>query len=146
MVFLDKKNRSLILVRDRIGEKPLYFGWQGKGDNKVFLFGSELKALKVHPEFSREINRDAIALQLRHNYIPDPYSIYKDIYKLLPGHYLELTEENLKKNFLPAPKIYWSLTKSAIYGNNNQLTQSDESIQSDLEKRLKLSVKKKNDI
>ena len=93
----DKKNRSLILVRDRIGEKPLYFGWQGKGDNKVFLFGSELKALKVHPEFSREINRDAIALQLRHNYIPDPYSIYKDIYKLLPGHYLELTEDNLKK-------------------------------------------------
>ena len=139
----DKKNRSLILVRDRIGEKPLYFGWQGKGDNKVFLFGSELKALKVHPEFSREINRDAIALQLRHNYIPDPYSIYKDIYKLLPGHYLELTEDNLKKNFLPTPKIYWSLTKSAIYGNNNQLTQSDESIQSDLEKRLKLSVKQR---
>ena len=139
----DKRNRSLILVRDRIGEKPLYFGWQGKGDSKVFLFGSELKALKVHPEFSREINRDAIALQLRHNYIPDPYSIYKDIYKLLPGHYLELTEDNLKKNFLPTPKIYWSLTKSAIYGNNNQLTQSDESIQSDLEKRLKLSVKQK---
>ena len=139
----DKKNRSLILVRDRIGEKPLYFGWQGKGDNKVFLFGSELKALKVHPEFSREINRDAIALQLRHNFIPDPYSIYKNIYKLLPGHYLELTEDNLNKNFLPTPKIYWSLTKSAIYGNNNQLTQSDESIQCDLEKRLKLSVKQK---
>ena len=139
----DKRNRSLILVRDRIGEKPLYFGWQGKGDNKVFLFGSELKALKAHPEFSREINRDAIALQLRHNYIPDPYSIYKDIYKLLPGHYLELTQDNLKRNFLPTPKIYWSLTESAIYGNNNQLTQSDESIQSDLEKRLKLSVKQK---
>jgi asparagine synthase (glutamine-hydrolysing) len=139
----NKKNRSLILVRDRIGEKPLYFGWQGKGDSKVFLFGSELKALKVHPEFSREINRDAITLQLRHNYIPDPYSIYKDIYKLLPGHYLELTEVNLKKNFLPTPKIYWSLTKSAIYGINNQLTQSDESIQSDLEKRLKLSVKQR---
>ena len=139
----DKKNRSLILVRDRIGEKPLYFGWQGKGDSKVFLFGSELKALKVHPEFSREINRDAIALQLRHNYIPDPYSIYKDIYKLLPGHYLELTEDNLKKNFLPTPKIYWSLTKSAIYGNSNQLTQSDENIQSELENRLKLSVKQR---
>ena len=139
----DKRNRSLILVRDRIGEKPLYFGWQGKGDNKVFLFGSELKALKAHPEFSREINRDAIALQLRHNYIPDPYSIYKDIYKLLPGHYLKLTEDNLKKNFLPTPKIYWSLTECAIYGNNNQLTQSDESIQSDLEKRLRLSVKQK---
>ena len=72
-----------------MGEKPLYFGWQGKGDNRVFLFGSELKALKVHSEFNGEINRDAITLQLRHNYIPAPYSIYKDISKLLPGHYLE---------------------------------------------------------
>ena len=60
-----------------MGEKPLYYGWQGTGKNKVFLFGSELKALKPHPLFTNEINRDAIALQLRHNYIPDPYSIYK---------------------------------------------------------------------
>ena len=137
----DKKYRSLKLVRDRIGEKPLYFGWQGIGEKKVFLFGSELKSLKEHPEFSREINRDAIALQLRHNYIPDPYSIYKDIYKLLPGHYLELTENDLKKNFLPSPKSYWSVTNCAINGNNNQLTQSIDSIQNDLERRLILSVK-----
>ena len=138
----DKKYRTLTLARDRMGEKPLYFGWQGKGDNKVFLFGSELKALKVHPEFNSEISRDAISLQLRHNYIPDPYSIYKDINKLLPGHYLQLKENDLKKNLLPNPKIYWSLTKSAIYGNNNQLLLSKENIQSDLEKRLKSSVKK----
>jgi len=78
----DQKKRCLILARDRIGEKPLYFGWQGKGNNKTFLFGSELKALKAHPEFSPKINRNAIALQLRHNYIPAPHSIYKDIYKL----------------------------------------------------------------
>ena len=139
----DKRKRSLTLARDRMGEKPLYFGWQGKKLKKVFLFGSELKSLKVHPEFNREINRDAIALQLRHNYIPDPYSIYKGIHKLLPGHYLELTQKDLKQNFLPASKIYWSLTKSAIYGNSNQLTQSDENIQDDLEKCLKLSVKQK---
>ena len=90
----DKKKRVLTLVRDRMGEKPLYFGWQGEGINKIFLFGSELKALKAHPQFEGKINRDAIALQLRHNYIPDPYSIYKDIYKLLPGHYLQLNEEH----------------------------------------------------
>ena len=89
-VIWDKKNRILTLVRDRMGEKPLYYGWQGKGVNQVFLFASELKALKPHPEFRGEINRNAIALQLRHNYIPDPYSIYKDIYKLLPGHYLQV--------------------------------------------------------
>ena len=137
----DKKTRSLILARDRIGEKPLYFGWQGKGDNKVFLFGSELKALKAHPEFSGEIYRDAIALQLRHNCIPDPYSIYKDIYKLLPGHYLQLKENDLKKNLLPTPKAYWSLTESAIYGNSNQLTLGETDIQRELEKYLKDSVK-----
>ncbi len=138
----DKKTRSLTLARDRIGEKPLYFGWQGKGDNKIFLFGSELKALKAHPEFTGEINRDAIALQLRHNSIPDPYSIYKDIYKLLPGHYLQLKEDDLKKNLLPIPKSYWSLTKSAIYGNSNQLKLSETDIQRDLAKHLKNSVKK----
>ena len=138
----DQKTRCLTLARDRIGEKPLYFGWQGKGDNKVFLFGSELKALKVHPEFNGEINRNAIALQLRHNYIPAPYSIYKDINKLLPGHFLELKKNDLEKNLLPNMKTYWSLTKSAIYGNNNQLMYGEKDIQKDLEKNLQSSVKK----
>ena len=93
----DQKTRSLTLARDRMGEKPLYYGWQGEGNNRVFIFGSELKALKVHPEFSGQINRDAITLQLRHNCIPAPYTIYKDIYKLLPGNYLELKQADLKK-------------------------------------------------
>ena len=138
----DKKNRCLTLARDRIGEKPLYYGWQGSGINKVFLFGSELKALKAHPEFTKDINHNAIALQLRHNYIPDPYSIYKNIFKLLPGHYLELTENDLKKNILTNPKIYWSLTKTAFYGKINQLTLSENNIQNNLEDLLKLSIKK----
>ena len=138
----DKKTRCLTLARDRIGEKPIYFGWQGEGDNKVFLFGSELKALKIHPEFKGVINRDAIALQLRHNCVPAPYSIYKDIYKLLPGHYLNLKESDLKKSLVPSSKTYWSLTKTAIYGNNNQLTLGEKDIQKDLEKHLQSSVKK----
>jgi asparagine synthase (glutamine-hydrolysing) len=140
-VVWDKKIRTLTLVRDRMGEKPLYYGWQGKGVNKVFLFGSELKALKPHPEFRSEINRNAIALQLRHNYIPDPYSIYKDIHKLLPGHYLQLKESDLKKGFLPKTISYWSLTKCAIDGNKNQMSLNALEIQNDLEEHLKLSVK-----
>ncbi len=138
----DKKNNSLTLARDRIGEKPIYYGWQGKGDNKVFLFSSELKALKAHPEFIREVNIDAISLQLRHNYIPAPYSIFKNIFKLLPGHYLKFSESDLKKNLLPNSKCYWSLIESALYGINNQLTQSDTEIQNNLEKYLQSSVKK----
>ena len=138
----DKKKRSLMLVRDRIGEKPLYYGWQGDGVNKAFLFGSELKALKAHPEFKGEINRDAIALQFRHNYIPAPYSIYKNIFKLLPGHYLILSENDLNNHIFKKSKAYWSLAKCAINGNSNHLILNEKDIETDFEKNLKLSIKK----
>ena len=138
----DKKNHCLTLVRDRLGEKPLYYGWHGMGENKVFLFGSELKALKKHPDFSNEIDKDAIALQFRYNYIPDPYSIYKNIYKLLPGHYLQLTEKNLKKNDLPDSITYWSLVQTAMSGVSNSFNKSEVEIQNELESQLKLTVKK----
>jgi asparagine synthase (glutamine-hydrolysing) len=140
-ILWDKKLRCLTLVKDRMGEKPLYYGWQGKGDNSVFLFGSELKALKAHPDFKAEINRDAIAIQFRHNCIPAPYSIYKNIYKLLPGNYLQLNENDLRKNLLPNSKPYWSLVDTAIYGVNNPLSLSPEEIKLELEKLLIISVK-----
>ena len=138
----DRKHRRLILARDRIGEKPIYYGWQGNGDRRVFIFGSELKALKVHPEFNRAINREAVALQLRHNYIPDPYSIYENIYKLLPGHYIELSNQDLKKGFLPRPKTYWSVTDCVIQGANNQFKSDEIELQKVLKKNLKLSIKR----
>ena len=71
----DRKDRALYLARDRMGEKSLYYGWQ----NGIFLFGSELKALKAHPSFAADIDRNTITLQLRHNCIPSPYSIYKGV-------------------------------------------------------------------
>ncbi|MCW5202589.1 asparagine synthase (glutamine-hydrolyzing) [Desulfobulbus sp. US4] len=77
----DRKERQLILARDRMGEKPLYYGWC----NGSFLFGSELKALRQYPGFTNAIARDVLPLYLRHSYIPAPYSIYQDIYKLEPG-------------------------------------------------------------
>jgi asparagine synthase (glutamine-hydrolysing) len=75
----DKQTRTLTLGRDRLGEKPLYYGWQGHGQNATFLFGSELKALKSHPAFTAGIDRNALCLLMRHNYIPAPYSIYEGI-------------------------------------------------------------------
>ena len=138
----DRKKRSLILARDRIGEKPLYFGWQGEGNNKIFIFSSELKALKVHPGFNADLNQDAITLQLRHNCIPAPHSIYKNIYKLLPGHYLQIHEHELKKAISPSIKSYWSISNCAIFGANNQLRENENKIINDLENNLKKSVKK----
>lgn len=82
----DRTERILTLVRDRIGEKPLYFGW----NRGTFLFASELKALRAFPGFEAEINRNAVTLLLRHNCIPAPYSIYRGIFKLLPGSMLTL--------------------------------------------------------
>ncbi|MEQ1804161.1 MAG: asparagine synthase (glutamine-hydrolyzing) [Burkholderiaceae bacterium] len=82
----DRSSRSLTLGRDRLGEKPLYYGWQGN----VFLFGSELKALRAHPAFAAEVNRDSLACMLRYSYVPAPRSIYAGISKLMPGTLAEL--------------------------------------------------------
>ena len=82
----DRQDRALTLARDRLGEKPLYYGWQGE----TLLFGSELKALRAHEAFHGDIDRGALALLLRHNCIPAPYSIYQNIRKLQPGHWLRI--------------------------------------------------------
>src|SRR3954447_12364364 len=73
----DRKERTLSLVRDRFGEKPLYYGWVGKD----LVFGSELKALRAHPEFERRIDRGALRLLASRTYIPAPLSIYEDVFK-----------------------------------------------------------------
>lgn len=81
----DRAERALFLGRDRIGEKPLYYGWQGRGEDRVFLFGSELASLKRHPVMETGIDPDALAAYLRTGYVPAPQSIYRGIAKLTPG-------------------------------------------------------------
>src|SRR5215210_3883336 len=100
----DKRERVLYLTRDRLGEKPLYYGFAGE----TFLFGSELKALRAHPDFRAEIDRDALALFLRYNYIPAPYSIYRNIYKLPPATFIALDANgsNGALSPLPVPQAY----------------------------------------
>ena len=101
-----REDRTLCLARDRIGEKPLYYGWQ----NGVFLFGSELKALAAHPAFAEDIDRDALTLLLRHGYILSPWSIYKGVRKLPAGTYVRMTTGVLRERTgLPEPRRYWSL-------------------------------------
>jgi asparagine synthase (glutamine-hydrolysing) len=83
----DRQQRELTLVRDRMGEKPLYWGRLPRGD---FVFGSELKALRAHPRWQAELNRDALALYMRHMAVPAPHSIHRGISKLMPGAWLRV--------------------------------------------------------
>lgn len=113
----DRERRELWLARDRLGEKPLYYGWQGE----TFLFGSELKALRAHPSFNAAVDRGALALLLRHNYVPDPHSIYQGIHKLPPGTWLKLSVGQREVQ----PVAYWSLAEVAERGTANLFTGSD---------------------
>lgn len=104
----DRQARTLTLGRDRLGEKPLYYGWQ-KG---TLLFGSELKALRSHPDFLAAIDRDALALMMRYNAIPAPYSIYQAIRKLPPGTTLALSAEKQEAE----PRAYWDACHAVAHG------------------------------
>ena len=141
-VIWDRKYKKLSLVRDRIGEKPIYYGWQGQGSNLSFLFGSELKPLKVHPSFDGDINRKAIQNLMTHNCIHAPNSIYQNIFKLEAGHFLELTINDLQNKILPKSKPYWSLSNIIISGSKNQMKGSFDEASSELEVLLKKTVKK----
>ena len=107
----DSHGRTLHLARDRIGEKPLYYGWAGR----TFLFGSELKALRAHPHWDAEIDRGAVALFMRYNYVPAPHSIYRGISKLPPGHSMSLAWRSRE----PIMKSYWSARTTAERGFSN---------------------------
>lgn len=119
----DRTERRLHLARDRFGEKPLYYGWAGR----AFVFGSELAALRRHPGFRADIDRDVLALYLQYSCVPAPYSIYKQVYKLEPGCVLSLEADAapIAKTTAPfAPmreagltiERYWSLTEAAARG------------------------------
>jgi len=112
MAIWDRERRVLTLARDRLGEKPLYYGWQGQGVQAAFLFGSDLLALRQHPAFNAEIDRDALALYLRYNCIGGTHSIYAGIHKLLPGHLLTLSVAALD----PQVRAWWSGAEIAERG------------------------------
>jgi asparagine synthase (glutamine-hydrolysing) len=105
----DRELRVLSLVRDRLGVKPLVYGSMAGG----IVFASELRALRACPDFSPEVDRGSITLLLRHNCIPAPHTIYRNVYKLLPGHILTLAGPDLESARL---KPYWSAREVALRG------------------------------
>jgi len=119
----DQEAHKLMLARDRAGEKPLYYGQI----NNSFVFGSELKSLKRFPNFTNELSSYALDSYFKHGYIPSPYSIYEQIYKVEPGTYLEfdLAQSqpiDFQKN------TYWSLEETVMNSNQQLFTNTDEAI------------------
>ena len=148
----DRQRRELTLVRDRFGEKPLYYGWVGKGVDQAFLFGSELKALRAYPGFSNPVSRYALEQYLRFMYVPAPLSIYEGIYKLEPGCLLTMTESsvgfvkrddqeiNEVSDKVFTIKHWWSLKDSVAVSRESPITVESEAI-NELESCLNNAVR-----
>lgn len=142
----DRKDRKLSLVRDRFGEKPLYYGWVG-GD---FLFGSELKGLTAHPRFDNPVNREALAALTSRGYVPAPLSIYRRLFKLPPGSILEvdaaapgvpMDESPREGEQATSVKLrrYWSYADVVARGLADPIADEQDAI-SELERALVTSI------
>ncbi len=132
----DRKEKALYLARDRVGEKPLYYGLH----KNTLLFASELKAIRAFPGFQAEVNRDALMLFLRHNVIPAPLSIYCGILKLPPGSFIKINQENISNGVLPKTMPYWSMLEVAVNGQNNLFKGSSLKAIDELDRLLRQSI------
>ncbi|MEZ8700423.1 asparagine synthase (glutamine-hydrolyzing) [Vibrio cyclitrophicus] len=130
----DHEAKQLTLARDRLGEKPLYYGWQ----QEVLLFGSELSSLKQHPSFSADICRGALCDFVRKGYVEAPLSIYSGIYKLNPGEFIVFSKDQKAAK----PSTYWSLQEAYLHGLNNPFLGSTEESVDRLESLLKDSIRR----
>ena len=127
----DSRDQSLILARDRVGKKPLYYGWCAE----TFLFGSELKALRAHPGFNASIDRDALALFIQHAWVPGPRSIFKNIMKLPAGHWLQVSAGGEQQKH-----CYWSAAQVALAGQREPFAGTLGQAADALEKLLQEAV------
>lgn len=129
----DRVELKLRLVRDRLGIKPLYYGHVGTN----FVFASELKSIRQYPEFAGEVDRGALALYMRHNYVPSPHCIYKGLGKLWPGCILTLD------SVYAAPQVrrYWEAKEIARTGMRTPLQASDAEAVEQLHRLLLESVR-----
>jgi len=128
----DRANQTLHLARDRFGEKPLYYGIVGKS----FIFASQLAALHQFPAFRPDIDRVAVALLMKHNYVPAPHSIFSGVLKLLPGTVLAVTRHSSYTRTLPEPRRYWSAADAALDGLSNPIRGSSNEVADQLETML----------
>jgi len=134
----DRATQKLALARDRMGEKPLYYGYAGA----ELVFASELKALAGVPAFGRDLDRRALTLLMRHNYIPAPWSIYEGIAKLPPGTWVEFAAGDARRRDMPQPRPYWSARGAARNARQSPLAfESDGQAVDALEQVLSQAVR-----
>jgi asparagine synthase (glutamine-hydrolysing) len=107
----DRLQQKLYLVRDRMGVKPLYLGRFGT----TFMFASELKAFRAHPDFESDIDRDALAAYFKYAYVPAPYTIYKNVEKVMPGTIVAISSDGSVER-----TTYWSASAAAARGVANR--------------------------
>jgi len=134
-VLWDIKKKELNLVRDRFGEKPLYYGWQ----DSTFIFGSELKAFLPHPNFMKEIDRESLNLYFKHTFIPAPYSIYKNINKLLPGTILTLSKDISE----PSINKYWDLQSNFLQKGQQCVARNKKTVKNELHRNLRKTIEER---
>jgi asparagine synthase (glutamine-hydrolysing) len=135
----DRQERTLHLVRDRLGIKPLYYGWAGK----ALVFGSELKALRAHPEFASEVHRPALAAQLVYKYIPHPWSIHPHAFKLPPGCRLAIKAESFPASGPADATPYWSALEASARGVADPFGGSEEEARTELDTLLRDAVRRR---
>jgi asparagine synthase (glutamine-hydrolysing) len=128
----DREQRTLALVRDRLGEKPLYWGRAGA----TLLFGSELKALRTHPAFPAEIDPEALALYLRYNYVPSPFCIYRGLQKVEPASLCRIYPDGRVQT-----ERYWRLEEAVAAGARAPLQGSDAEVLDEVERALQRTVR-----
>tara|TARA_B100001113_G_scaffold247160_1_gene203487 strand:- start:535 stop:2478 length:1944 start_codon:yes stop_codon:yes gene_type:complete len=133
----DKKNKILTLARDRLGEKPMYYGWQNIGNGRVFLFGSELKALKSFPDINLRVDRGSLSLFLKHAYVPNPYSIYENIFSLEPGQFLQVS----LLNKMTKTVNYWEASEIIKKGSSKEYKGTPKEAVKDLKNLLRHTIK-----
>jgi asparagine synthase (glutamine-hydrolysing) len=128
----DRRERVLTLVRDRLGEKPLYYG----RFDRFLLFGSELKALQAYPGFSANVDRGALRLYLRHGYIASPHTIYEGVHKLAPGSIVRFFTQRSKDE--PRQERYWN---PVIQGDHRQALLTAADVAEELDRLLDDSMR-----
>jgi asparagine synthase (glutamine-hydrolysing) len=140
-IIWDRQEKIIHVMRDRLGKKPLYIGWAGHD----LVMGSELKALRAHPDFAATINQDALRIYMKYGFVHAPYSIYKNVWTLPPGARMTLRTDRLTagENLTKHIEYYWDLPRVVQQSSTHRRHKSDADLVAEFDTLLRLCVKER---